>query len=57
MNEFNISLSKEQLDIIMKALGELPLKESLPVFNEINRQYLIQVKTLESGKENKTEVN
>lgn len=44
MEKYLIELTKSQLDIIMKALGELPLKESLPVFNEINRQYIEQTK-------------
>ena len=46
---FAIVLTKEALDIVMKALGELPLKESLPVFNEINTQYIKQI----TPKENK----
>ena len=44
MDKFYIELTRAQLDIIMKALGELPLKESLPVFNEINNQYIEQTK-------------
>ena len=40
--EYTIKLNKQMLDIVMKALGELPLKESLPVFNEINAQYIKQ---------------
>ena len=43
--EFTIKLNKQMLDIIMKALGELPLKESLPVFNSINEQYIAQIKS------------
>ena len=43
--EFTIKLNKASLDIIMKALGELPLKESLPVFNSINEQYIAQIKS------------
>ena len=45
MDRFSITLSKPELDVIMKALGELPLKESLPVFNSINEQYIAQIKT------------
>lgn len=40
--EFTIKLNKQMLDIVMKALGELPLKESLPVFNSINEQFVAQ---------------
>ena len=43
VDKYIIKLDKQQLDIIMKALGELPLKESLPVFNEINGQYIEQI--------------
>lgn len=42
MDRFSITLSKPELDVIMKALGELPLKESLPVFNSINEQFVAQ---------------
>lgn len=42
MDKYTITLNKAQLDIVMKALGELPLKESLPVFNEINGQFIKQ---------------
>lgn len=42
MNKFTITFSKEQLDIVMEALGELPLKRSLPVFNAINQQFIEQ---------------
>ena len=48
MDKFNIELTRAQLDIIMKALGELPLKESLPVFNEINNQYITQIQNKEA---------
>lgn len=44
MDKFKFELNKQMLDIVMKALGELPLKESLPVFNEINSQYIEQTK-------------
>ena len=40
--EYTIKLNKQMLDIVMKALGELPLKESLPVFNSINEQFVAQ---------------
>ena len=43
--DYTITLNKQMLDIVMKALGELPLKESLPVFNSINEQYIAQIKT------------
>ena len=46
--KYMIELTKEQLDIVMKALGELPLKESLPVFNDINAQYIEQIKPKEA---------
>ena len=42
MKTYTITLTKEQLDVVMKALGELPLKESLLVFNEINGQFIKQ---------------
>jgi len=42
MKKYTITLTKEHLDIVMKALGELPLKESLLVFNEINGQFIKQ---------------
>lgn len=37
-------LTKAELDIVMKVLSELPLKESLPVFNSINNQFIEQCK-------------
>lgn len=40
--EFTIKLNKQMLDIVMKALGELPLKESLATFNAINEQFVAQ---------------
>lgn len=49
--KYMIELTKEQLDIVMKALGELPLKESLDVFNTINNQFIEQ-----SQKKEKTDV-
>lgn len=42
MKTYTITLTKEHLDTVMKGLGELPLKESLPVFNEINNQFIKQ---------------
>lgn len=51
MNEFVITLKKEELDIVMRALGELPLKDSLPVFNTINTQFIQQAKDKEKGAE------
>ena len=48
MDKYKFELDKQQLDIIMKALGELPLKESLPVFNEINNQYITQIQNKEA---------
>lgn len=39
---YAIELSKQQLDTVMKALGELPLKEAFPVFDSINRQFIAQ---------------
>ena len=44
MENFTFSLSRQELDVVMKALGELPLKEALPVFNQINEQYIKQIK-------------
>jgi len=49
MDKYKFELGKQQLDIIMKALGELPLKESLPVFNEINNQYIAQTQNKEEN--------
>ena len=43
-----IKLTKEQLDIVMKGLSELPLKESLSVFEEINNQFLAQTQKKET---------
>ena len=42
---YTITLNKEMLETVMRGLGELPLKESLPVFNTINEQYIAQTKT------------
>ena len=42
MEKYTIVLTRAMLDIVMKGLGELPLKEALPVFNEINNQYIAQ---------------
>ena len=42
MDKFLIELTTEQLNAVMKGLGELPLKESLATFNEINNQYIKQ---------------
>lgn len=39
---YAIELNKQQLDTVMKALGELPLKEAFPVFDSINRQFIAQ---------------
>ena len=39
---YTFTLEKQELDIIMKALGELPLKESYAVFEKLNDQYLAQ---------------
>ena len=41
---YTIILEKQELDTIMKALGELPLKESYAVFEKLNDQYLAQAK-------------
>ena len=43
MEKYKFELTKAMLDIVMKGLGELPLKESLPVFNEINAQFINQL--------------
>lgn len=43
MDKYKFELDKQQLDVIMKALGELPLKEALPVFNAVNAQFVAQI--------------
>lgn len=43
MEKYKFELDKQQLDIIMKALGELPLKEALSVFNVVNAQFVAQI--------------
>ena len=48
MEKYTIELNKAHLDTVMKALGELPLKESLPVFNEINGQFIEQSRNKEA---------
>ena len=40
--DYTIILNKQMLDTVMKALGELPLKESMATFNAINEQFLEQ---------------
>lgn len=55
MNKFVIVLSKEYLDIVIKGIAELPLKEALPVFNEINNQYIKQVENIQQTFEDKQE--
>ena len=49
MQKFIIELSREQLDKVMKALGELPLKESYETFNVINEQFIQQTKSEEES--------
>ena len=49
MEKYTITLTKQMLDTVMKALGELPLKEALPVFNEINNQYIAQTQNKEEN--------
>jgi len=39
----NIVLTKEQLNIVTMALGEIPLKSGLEVFQTIQNQYQAQV--------------
>ena len=51
--EYMIKLNQQMLDTVMKALGELPLKEALPVFNEINGQFISQISKPETVKEEK----
>lgn len=41
---YTITLNKQMLDVVMKALGELPLKEAMPVFTDINNQFIEQTK-------------
>ena len=43
MDKFTFTLTKEQLDTVFKALGELPLKESILVFTELNNQCMNQL--------------
>ena len=50
--DYTIKLNKQMLDIVMRALGELPLKESMPVFNVINEQYIEQTKEKTKEKNN-----
>lgn len=49
MGTYEIKLNKTELDIVMKALGELPMKESFSVFNSINAQYIAQRKKEEGN--------
>ena len=49
MDKFTITLNKQALEIVMKGLGELPLKEALPVFNDINAQYIQQTQKKEEA--------
>jgi hypothetical protein len=51
MEKYIIELTIDQLNAVMKGLGELPLKESLPTFNEINNQYISQKQRDKSNKE------
>lgn len=54
MEIYTIELSEDQWNIVMEGLGELPLKRSLPVFEEINNQYIAQKKAPKTeGKEAK----
>ena len=41
---YTFVLNKQELDVVIKALGELPLKESYAVFEKFNDQYLAQIK-------------
>lgn len=50
MDNYTITLNKAQLDIVMEALGEIPLKRSMPVFNEINNQFVTQVNKAQGEK-------
>ena len=43
MENYTFTLTKQQLDIVFKALGELPLKESILVFTELNNQCMSQI--------------
>ena len=49
MENYTITLTKQMLDTVMKGLGELPLKEALSVFNEINNQYIAQTQNKEEN--------
>lgn len=49
MDNFTITLTKAQLDLVMEALGEIPLKRSFQVFTEINNQYIAQTKKEEAN--------
>ena len=51
MDKFLIELTTEQLNAVMKGLGELPLKESLATFNEINNQFITQNRQEKNSKE------
>ncbi len=53
MNKFTITLTKDQLDLVMEALGELPLKRSINVFTAINQQFIDQTNKVEKKEEEK----
>ena len=51
MVKHTIELPIEQIDIILKGLGELYAKESFPVIAEIHRQVMPQLPPKEPPKE------
>lgn len=51
MDKFLIELNEQQLNIVVKGLGELPFKEVFQVYNTINNQYISQKQQDKSNKE------
>lgn len=49
--EYEAKLTQEYWDIIARGLQEMPFRISAPVINEINRQFLKQIKDQEADLE------
>lgn len=51
--DYVIKLTGDELNVVMKGLAELPLKESLATFNSINKQFVEaeQAREAEASKE------
>lgn len=51
MEEFVLTVNKEQLNVISAALGELPFKYANPVVIELNRQIVMQLESIPENNE------